>query len=225
LEPEPSEIPNIGRRCPRCDTHEPDPSVRSCRSCGELILEMLRHSKCPGCGAASEERDVCLRCGTSLVIGPPLAECYPQKPFSAGMKPVMLLNEGSAGPPAIRAGAPAGHFEDLEASAAAPSRLSGINLTVDPEQMSGVPQDHVKMAVGESVTVYARGLDADGKWCPLPSGLAIKWRSDRELELAPRTGDMVTARLLSAPNVSAMATARAVVDKKKLQRLFTVEKK
>lgn len=225
MEPEPGEIFRTARRCPKCDAHEPDLSVRSCRNCGELIVEMLRRSKCPGCGAASEERDVCLRCGISLVIGPPLSECYPQKPFSAGMKPVILLQEGSDGPPTIRAGAPAGHFEELEAPAAAGAILSGINLTVDPDQMSGTPQDHVKLAVGDSVTVYARGLDADGKWCPLPPGLAIKWRADRELEISPRTGDTVTAHLLRAPKVSAMATARTVVDKKKLQRLFTVEKK
>jgi hypothetical protein len=140
------------------------------------------------------------------------------------MKPVLLLQEGPAGPPAIRA-APAGHFEEFEASAAVPAKLSGINLTVDPGQMSGTPQDHVQLAVGEMVTVYARGLDAEGKWCPLPPGLAVRWRADRELEILPRTGDTVTARLLSEPNVSAMATARTTVDKKRLQRLFTVEKK
>jgi hypothetical protein len=224
MEPEPSEISKTGRRCPRCDAHEPNASVRNCQSCGQLLSELLRHSRCPSCGAADEERDICRRCGTSLIIGPPLAECFPQKPFSDGVRPVLLLEQSSSVPREL-ANAPAGRFEELEASAPANVKLSGMILTVDPEQMSGVPQDHVKLAVGESVTVYARGQDADGKWCPLPAGLSVKWRADRELELEPKTGETVTARLIREPKVSAMATARTVVDKKRLQRLFTVEVK
>jgi hypothetical protein len=223
MEEQPAGSFGTARRCPKCDAHEPDPSVRNCPSCGELLVELLRHSKCPSCGSAEEQRDICRRCGTSLIIGPPLAECFPQRPFSDGVRPVLMLEQAPAVPSQI-AGALVGPLEEHEAPAPADVRLSGIVLTVDPGQMSGIPQDHVKLGVGETVTVYARGLDAEGKWCPLPPGLAIKWRADRELEISPRTGDMVTARLLSEPKVSAMATARTTVDKKRLQRLFTVEK-
>jgi hypothetical protein len=140
------------------------------------------------------------------------------------MRPALLLKQAPAVPSEV-AGALSGPFEEHEAPAPADFKLSGMVLTVDPEQLSGIPQDHVKLGVGESVTVYARGLDADGKWCPLPTGLAVSWRSDRELELAPKTGETVTARLVSEPKVSAMATARTVVQRKRMQRLFTVEKK
>lgn len=224
MEPEPGDLLKTGRRCPKCNTHEPDISVRACRSCGQLMEELLRHSKCPSCGSSAEERNICRLCGTSLVIGPPLAECFPQRPYSDGMKPVLLIRHVSTVPAEIP-GAPLGAFEEHEAASPADVKLSGIVLTVDPEQMSGVPQDHVKLSVGESVTIFARGQDPDGKWCALPEGLAVKWRSDRELELSPKTGETVTARLVSEPKVSAMATARTVVHKKRLQKLFTVERK
>jgi len=184
---------------------------------------MLRHSICPSCGHSSEELDICRLCGTSLIIGPPLAECFPQRPYSDGVKPALLIRQVSTVPAEIP-GAPAGAFEEHDATHA-DEAITGIMLTTDPDQMSGVPQDHVKLAVGETVTVYARGQDAEGKWCLLPQGLPVKWRSDRELELSSKTGETVTARLASEPKVSAMATARTVVHKKRMQRLFTVEKK
>jgi len=213
--------PSFPRRCPKCNTNEADPSITNCRSCGELLAEALRSMHCPKCGPREGDSEVCGACGTRLVVGFPLEECYPEKPFSDGMRPVIILNE-RRGPPALPLAAgpsPAGD----ECDAGGP-RIKALTLTTDGAQMQGVPKDHVRLAVGGKVTVYARGLDEAGKWCPLPEGLVLKWRADRDLELVPGPARTATVKLVGTPRVSAVATARTTVGKKKLQRTFTVEK-
>lgn len=212
---------NAPRRCPKCATPEHDPSVANCRSCGMLLAEALRAMHCPQCGPRPGELEVCRACGTRLVIGEPLDECYPERPFSDGLRPVIILNE-RRGPPAlsIAAGPPAGG-DDPDHGAPA---LKALNLTTDKAQMEGVPRDHVHLGLGETVTVYARGVDESGKWCTLPDGLVLKWRHDRDLQIVPGPGQTASVKLVGTPRVSAVATARTTVGKKKLQRTFTVEK-
>jgi hypothetical protein len=213
---------NLPRHCPKCNAHEPDPSVTNCRSCGGLLLEALRASHCPGCGTPAGGLDECGKCGTKLIVGPPLEECFPEKPFSAGIKPVILINERRAPPALLLAAGPGAGMEDCDIDAG--PKIWALNLTTEASQMEGVPKDHVRLAVGEAVTVYARGVDEEGKWCSLPEATVIKWRSDRDLSLTPGQGQTATVKLVGAPKVSAVATARTTVDKKKLQRTFTVEK-
>ena len=217
--PQPQDLP---RRCPKCKAHEPDPALTNCPSCGRLLFEALRASHCPRCGPRSGDLDTCGACGTMLVIGPPLEECYPEKPFSNGMRPVMILNE-RRGPPALSlAAGPALGGDECEAAGG--PKIKALNLTTEKAQMQGVPRDHVHLSVGEAVTVYARGLDETGKWCPLPDELVLKWRHDRDLQIVPGPGQTASVTLIGEPKVSAVATAKTAVGKKKLQRTFTVEK-
>jgi len=216
--PQPQDLP---RRCPKCNAHEPDHSITNCRSCGVLLAEALRASHCPSCGPRAGELERCGLCGNTLVVGPPLEECYPERPFSDGIRPVIILNERQ-GPPALSLAAGPGLSGD-ECESGGP-KLKALNLTTDRSQMQGVPRDHVHLAVGETVTVYARGLDDTGKWCPLPDDMVLRWRSDRDLELVPGPGQTASVKLVGTPKVSAVATARTTVGRKKLQRTFTVEK-
>lgn len=213
---------NRPRRCPSCNAHERDLSVTSCRSCGRLLVEAIRAMRCPRCGPRPGELERCGRCGTMLVIGPPLEDCYPERPFSDGLRPVMLLNERRGPQPLPPAAGPSPGGDECEPGGG--PRIKALNLTTERTQMQGVPRDHVHLALGEAVTVYARGLDDAGKWCPLPEDLVLKWRHDRDLEIVPGPGQTATVKLVGAPKVSAVATARTTVGRKKLQRTFTVEK-
>ncbi|MBM4248260.1 MAG: hypothetical protein FJ149_02270 [Euryarchaeota archaeon] len=214
------EPPRAPRRCQRCASDEHDPVVSNCRNCGELLSAALAASHCPRCGPRRGEREVCGARGTRPVVGPPLDECYPEKPFPEGLRPVILLR-GARAPPelSLAAGAPAGG-EECEPSGPA---IKALNLTTDGTQMQGVPRDHARLALGETVTVFARGLDENGRWCPLPEGLVLKWRHDRDLRLVEGPGQTAAITLVNAPRVSAVATARATIGKRKLQRTFTVE--
>jgi len=182
----------------------------------------LQAVRCPKCGPRSGELERCGLCGTRLVIGPPLEQCYPEKPFSADIKPVILLQERRMIPELAMAAGPGPGGEDAEAEAG--PAIKALNLTTEPSQMEGVPRDHVRLAVNESVTVYARGLDDAGKWCILPEEAQIKWRSDRDIQLTPGPGHTALMKLVGSPKVSAVATARTTVGRRKLQRTFTVEK-
>jgi len=216
--PKPQEPP---RRCQKCNAHEPDPSITNCRSCGVVLAEALRATHCPRCGPRQGELDACGACGTKLVIGAPLEECYPQRPFSDGIRPVIMLDERRLPPSLALAAGPSLGGDECEAAG---PKLKALNLTTDKSQMQGVPRDHVHLAVGETVTVYARGLDDAGKWCPLPEDTVLKWRHDRDLQIIPGPGQTASVTLVGTPKVSAVATARTAVGKKKLQRTFTVEK-
>ena len=218
---EPPELRNAPRRCQKCYAPEPDASLSNCRSCGGLLAEALRSMQCPKCGPRREDAEVCGACGTKLVIGEPLEECYPEKPFPEGLRPVILLADRRTTPElSLAAGAPA----CAEESDHGEPRIKALNLTTDVKQMEGVPKNHVHLGLGETVTVYARGQDEHGKWCPLPDGLVLKWRHDRDLKITEGPGQTAAVTLVGTPKVSAVATARTTVGKKKLQRTFTVEK-
>lgn len=186
-----------------------------------LLAETLRAMYCPTCGPRPGEQRACSACGTELVIGIPLEECYPERPFSDGIRPVIMLNERRLMPSLELAAGPAPGGDECDAGE---PKLKALNLTTDEKQMQGVPKDHVHLSVGEAVTVYARGLDDAGKWCPLPGDLVLKWRHDRDLKIVPGPGQTASVTLVGTPKVSAVATARAAVGRKKLQRTFTVEK-
>jgi hypothetical protein len=218
---ETSEPQNAPRRCPKCDAHEHDPTVTNCRSCGGLLAQAALSMHCPRCGPRRGDSEVCSACGTRLIIGAPVEECYPERPFSDGMRPVILL-EGRRETPTLSLAA--GHSPGGEECESGAPKIKGLNLTTEKAQMEGVPKDHVHLAVGETVTVYARGLDESGKWCQLPESIVIKWRHDRDLTLLPGPGQTASVKLVGNPKVSAVATARTTAGKKKLQRTFTVEK-
>jgi len=218
------ETPNeqhMARRCPKCSAHEPDPTTTNCRSCGVLLAEALRDSHCPRCGPRRGEMDLCSACGTKLVIGTPLEECYPERPFSDGIRPVIMLNERRLPPSLELAAGPGPGLDECDSNG---PKVKALNLTTDEKQVEGIPKDHVHLSLGETVTVFARGLDTAGKWCPLPDDLVLKWRHDRDLQIVPGPGQTASVKLVGAPKVSAVATARAAIGKKKLQRTFTVEK-
>ncbi|HQL44955.1 MAG TPA: hypothetical protein PL073_13810, partial [Spirochaetota bacterium] len=63
--------------------------------------------------------------------------------------------------------------------------LDGLYLTIDGKQMNGVAKDHAKLAIGESVVIYARGNSTEGKWFKLPTSVAVTWKADRELQVTP----------------------------------------
>ena len=107
--------------------------------------------------------------------------------------------------------------------------LYDLNLTKDPHQMTGVPVDHAKLAVGETVTIYARGgssIETGGKWFELPADVVVTWKADRELEVTPTTGHVVTVKVISPMSVAAYVTATTTAkDGSKIEKLFTITPK
>jgi len=104
--------------------------------------------------------------------------------------------------------------------------LSGLYLTSDAKQMTGVGMDNTKLAVGESVVIYARGKDAAGKWYELPADVVVNWKADKELKVEPATGKMVTVKVAKEIAVSAMVTATVTDSKgKKIEAIFTIAPK
>lgn len=107
--------------------------------------------------------------------------------------------------------------------------VAGLYLTADAKQMTGVPRDHVKLAVGETVVVYARGMssiETGGKWFELPPNVVVTWKADRELEVTPATGHIVTVKVVEPITAASFVTATTTdKDGKKIEVLFTVEGK
>ena len=107
--------------------------------------------------------------------------------------------------------------------------LYDLYLTKDAQQMTGVARDMAKLSVGETVTVYARGcssIETDGKWFVLPANVVISWKADRELEVTPITGHIVTIRMIKPISVSAYVTATTTAkDGSKIEKLFTITPK
>ncbi len=98
-----------------------------------------------------------------------------------------------------------------------PRTLTGLNVTRDAKQMSGVPISVAKLAVGESVVLYARGSD-NGKWFELPADVVVNWKADSELEVNPTTGHVVTVKVVSPISAVAFVTATTTTkDGKKLE--------
>ncbi|MEM2870239.1 MAG: hypothetical protein QW379_07470 [Thermoplasmata archaeon] len=211
-----------GRLCPRCKAREDDETVRTCRVCGVELVEIIR-AEVVG-GHRQEEAGETVRspaCDAPLA-GPPLSECFPRAPFEPRIQPVVVL--GGASQEVRRVALASIEIECGDADLL--PRISNLVLTADGAQMSGPPKDHVPLGVGESVEVFARGLDDKGNWFPLPESFPVRWSADRELELSSGAGHRVTIRLLREPKVSALVTARARgSDGRRLQRIFTVERK
>ena len=107
--------------------------------------------------------------------------------------------------------------------------LGGLYLTTDLKQMTGVARDHVKLGVGESVVIYARGqstIETGGKWFELPADVVVNWKAGRELEVTPTTGHVVTVKVVEPISVTAYVTATTTTKAgEKLEMLFTVEGK
>lgn len=107
--------------------------------------------------------------------------------------------------------------------------LGGLYLTTDAKQMSGVSRDRIKLGIGESVVIYARGMstiETGGKWFELPSDVVVNWKADKELELTPTVGHTVTIKVARPISGAAYVTA-TTTDKsgKKIESLLTVEMK
>lgn len=107
--------------------------------------------------------------------------------------------------------------------------LYDLYLTKDAQQMTGVAKDAVKLNVGETVTIYARGCssaETGGKWFELPGNVVVTWKADQELEVSPTTGHVVTVKVIkpisTATYVTAVTTAK---DGSKIEKLFTVTPK
>ena len=104
--------------------------------------------------------------------------------------------------------------------------LGGLYLTTDEKQMSGVAHDSAKLGVGETVVVYARGMssvETGGKWFELPAEITVNWKADRELEVTPAVGHVVTVKVVKPISVSSYVTVTATTkDGKKIEAVFTV---
>ncbi|MEA3311540.1 MAG: hypothetical protein U9Q76_04910 [candidate division WOR-3 bacterium] len=107
--------------------------------------------------------------------------------------------------------------------------LGGLYLTTDARQMTGVDRDHAKLAVGETVVIYARGMstiETGGKWFELPADVVVTWKADRELEVTPATGHVVTVKVVEPMSVASFVTATTTTKAgEKVEKLFTVEGK
>lgn len=108
--------------------------------------------------------------------------------------------------------------------------LYNLYLTTDAQQETGVSRNLVKLGVGETITVYARGCTGDkwsetgGEWFVLPEDVTVEWIPDKELEVTPTVGHVVTIKLVSKPDV--VTFVKAVIttkDGKKVEQLFMVD--
>lgn len=110
-----------------------------------------------------------------------------------------------------------------------PYDLYDLYLTKDAQQMTGVPLDSATLSVGETITIYARGcssIETGGKWFELPADVVVNWKADRELEVTPTTGHVVTVKVVSPISVSAYVTATTTAkDGSKIEKLFTITPK
>ncbi|MFN3550680.1 MAG: hypothetical protein ACK4WJ_02580 [Endomicrobiia bacterium] len=107
--------------------------------------------------------------------------------------------------------------------------LGGLYLTTDAKQMSGVARDSIKLGVGESAVIYARGMstiETGGKWFELPSDVVVNWKADRELEVTPTVGHVVTVKVVRPISGAAYLTA-TTTDKsgKKIESILAVTMK
>jgi len=213
----------VGRHCPKCRTREQDLRVRACSSCGETLSDLLRAEGCPKCGIVARGSAFCISCGTELVIGLPLEDTYPEKPFEEPLRPVILIRSAAPRPGESTLPRASMGGEETQMTAA---RLASINFSTSPDQMSGVSKDHLRLSVGEVVTLFIRGEDPEGKWFQLPMGLETKWEADKELDIRPDQWDTVSVKLLEPPKVNAMATVRATNPAgQKIERILTVQRR
>ncbi|MCS7227655.1 MAG: hypothetical protein NZ839_01670 [Endomicrobia bacterium] len=103
--------------------------------------------------------------------------------------------------------------------------LTGLYLTTDPKQMSGVGRSTIKLGVGESTVIYVRG-DSNGKWIELPADVVVNWKADKELEVTPNVGHVVTIKVIRPISASSFATATTTTKSgKKIEALLMVTPK
>lgn len=100
--------------------------------------------------------------------------------------------------------------------------LSGLYLTTDKTQMTGVPRDSAKLSVHESIIIYVRGMDDKGKWFILPEDVKISWKADNELEVNPDAGTEVTVKVLKKTVVTYVTAIVETKDERRIKKEFAI---
>ncbi len=93
--------------------------------------------------------------------------------------------------------------------------LGGLYFATTPDKMSGADQSMLKVALGDSIIVYARGASTiakGGRWFELPEDVIVTWEGTtaaarRQLEITPDTAHVVTIKVIE--QIPAMAMVRA----------------
>ncbi len=103
-------------------------------------------------------------------------------------------------------------------------KLAYLYLTTDIKKMTGVAQSYAKMAVGETMVIYVRGGDETGKWFKLPADVVVNWKPDREIEVTPTIGHIVTVKAVSSAAVASFLEATAMTkDGNKIEAMMQIE--
>lgn len=106
-------------------------------------------------------------------------------------------------------------------------KIAALLVTDMPD--GRVDRSMLKLAVGESKTLYVRVMDSEGKYYNLPSGLVAKWSGrdiGRDIEVSPLEGNVVTVKLLKALSMAAFADVTVdLPDGRKMKGTITVEQK
>lgn len=103
-------------------------------------------------------------------------------------------------------------------------KLAYLYLTTDIKKMTGVAQTYAKMAVGKSMVVYVRGGDKTGKWFKLPADVVVNWKPDREIEVTPTIGHVVTVKAISPAAAGSYLEATAMTkDGNKIEAMMAIE--
>jgi len=89
-------------------------------------------------------------------------------------------------------------------------KLTGLALSTDQNQMTGVSRGSIKLAVGASAVLHVRGTDEKTKWFELPSSVVVNWKCDKEVEVTPKSGSLVTVKAVSPIAAAAYVTATTV---------------
>lgn len=103
--------------------------------------------------------------------------------------------------------------------------LDDLYFAGDAKKMTGVSLGNVELGVGETVIIYVRGA-SNGKWFELPADVVVSWEADRELEVSPTTGHVVTVKVVKPIENFSFVTATTInKDGKKIEAQLMVEGK